>query len=223
MGGKDRTHTPGLTVPHQHRGVVSRQRGASHHPVLLLHVLAHLVVGGVRGSGQRAAAAAGEGEVHAAVQQVFCGRGHTMSKGGCGQGCCSSVHGGEAGGILVHPSVAASRLLPLRNTVLERYIYNKPQAPNATMQKQTGERRLPRSRHQRHPCDQGNSRPRPRWGTAAWFSACSLASLLRHEHRLKQRQKEENSPLWRRFLQISLDSISAGAEKQTLFRCCGSW
>lgn len=67
-----------LTVPHQHRGVFSCQRGAPHHPVLLVHVGAQLVVAGVGCPGQGATAAAREGEVHPAIQQVLCGRGHTV-------------------------------------------------------------------------------------------------------------------------------------------------
>lgn len=67
-----------LTVPHQRRGVISCQRGAAHHPVLLVHMGAQLVVAGVGCPAQGATATAREGEVHPAIQQVLCGRGHTV-------------------------------------------------------------------------------------------------------------------------------------------------
>lgn len=127
---------------------------------------------------------------------------------GCGQSC-SSFHGEEAGGIVVPP-------LPWLNPRFShsgRWFWNATSRTSHNTQqetqKQRGKQRLLHTPSTRHTHGaQGNSRPRPCWGTALWFSPHSLTSPLRCKNRFiisdfKRRWKKENIPLWRWFLQIS--------------------
>lgn len=111
-----------LTVPHQHCGVVSCQRGAAHHPVLLVHVGAQLVVAGVGCPGQGVTATAGEGEVHPAIQQVLCGRGHSVRNVAVDKATALLSMRRRQEASRCPPALAESQVQPLWKVILECYI-----------------------------------------------------------------------------------------------------
>lgn len=111
-----------LTVPHQHCGVVSCQRGAAHHPVLLVHVGAQLVVAGVGCPGQGATATAREGEVHPAIQQVLCGRGNTVRNVAVDRATAPLSMGRKQEASWCPLALVESHIQPFWKVILECYI-----------------------------------------------------------------------------------------------------